>query len=187
MKNASQLQNGDTIEINGQPHVVETMQAQSPSARGGTMLYKFRARNLLTGQARNESCKGDQGFVEIEVEKRPIQFMYRQQGSCNFMDLEDYTDFNLTEDAIQQELNFLLEDMELLSLVIDGKVCGLQLPDTIDLRVTETTPAIKGASATARTKPATLETGFIVQVPEYLAQDEVVKVDTRTGKFIGRA
>ena len=187
MKQASQLQKGDAITLAGQPHVIQQITAHSPSARGGTMLYKFRARNLLSGQNRSESCKGDQSFEEVEVDKRPVQYMYRKQGTCFFLDQEDSSDFQMPEDTLEEELNYLLEDMELNALVIDGAVRGLELPDTIDLQVTETTPAMKGASATARTKPATLQTGLIVQVPEYLAAGEVIKVDTRTAKFLGRA
>lgn len=187
MKSASSLQKGDVIELSGAPHIVQTIASQSPSARGGSMLYKIRFRNVISGNSRMETLKGDVSFPEILFEKRPVQYLYRQKESCCFMDLEDYSQFELQADTIVDELNYLLEDMEMHALVIAGVVRGLQLPDTVSLAVTETTPVLKGASATARTKPATLETGLVVQVPEYLSESETVKVDTRTGKYLGRA
>jgi elongation factor P len=187
MKSANSLKKGDVIELSGAPHVVQKIATQSPSARGGSMLYKIRLRNVISGNSRQETWKGDISFPEVHFERRPVQYLYRQQDSCCFMDLEDYSQFELQVDAISEELNYLLEDMEMQALVIDSVVRGIQLPDTVNLAVTETTPVIKGASATARTKPATLETGLIVQVPEYLSEGETLKVDTRTGKYLGRA
>ena len=187
MKSASSLQKGDAIEFSGAPHIVQTIASQSPSARGGGMIYKIRIRNVITGNSRLESFKGDQSFQEVLLEKRLVQYLYKQQGSCCFMDLEDYSQFELLADSISEELDYLVDDMELQAIVIDSIVRGLQLPDTVNLSVTETTPVIKGASATARTKPATLQTGLVVQVPEYLCEGEIVKIDTRTAKFLGRA
>jgi elongation factor P len=187
MKSANNLQKGDVIEFSGQPHIVQAVATQTPSARGGSMLYKIRLRNVITGNSRQETLKGDASFPEVSFEKRPVQYLYRQQDSCCFMDLEDYSQFEQDAEAIADDLQYLIEDMEMQALVIDGVVRGLQLPDTVTLEVVETTPVIKGASATARTKPATLQTGLVVQVPEYLAEGEVIKVDTRTGKYLGRS
>ena len=103
------------------------------------------------------------------------------------MDLETYDQFELDSDFIGDSKDFLLEGMELTALKIDDAVKAVTLPDTVNLTITECDPAIKSASATARTKNAVLETGFNLQVPEYLAADEVIKVDTRSGEFISRA
>ena len=187
MKSANNLQKGDVIELNGAPHIVQAIATQTPSARGGSMLYKIRLRNVISGNSRQETWKGDESFPEVHFEKRQVQYLYRQQESCCFMDLEDYSQFEQQADAIADDLQYLIEDMEVQALVIDGVVRGLQLPDTVALEVIETTPVIKGASATARTKPATLQTGVVVQVPEYLSEGETIKVDTRTGKYLGRA
>ncbi len=103
------------------------------------------------------------------------------------MDLEDYSQFELAEETIEEETQFLIEDMELTALVIDGAIRGIQLPDTVSLKIIECDPAIKGASATARTKSAIVETGFNLQVPEYMENGEVIKIDTRTGEYLSRA
>jgi elongation factor P len=163
MKSASQVKRGDAIEINGQPHVVKNVEVKTPSARGGSTLYKIRANNAVTSQKTDLSCRGDEAFVELDLIKRPIQYMYRDTTTLHFMDLDDYSQFSMTAEQLAD------------------------LPDTVNLQITECDPSIKGASATARTKPATLETGLVVQVPEYLSNGETIKVDTRTGKFLGRA
>ena len=104
------------------------------------------------------------------------------------MDIEDYSQFELKEHEIEDAIPYLVEDMEgIIVLLSDGKVLGIQMPDTVELQIVETDPSIKGASATARSKPATLSTGLIVQVPEYISPDDVIKVDTRTNQFVARA
>ena len=103
------------------------------------------------------------------------------------MDLETYEQFELNADFIGDDINFLLEGMECTALLIEGVVKALSLPDTVVLKVTECDPSIKSASATARTKNAVLETGFNIQVPEYLESGESIKVDTRSGEFLSRA
>lgn len=187
MLSASNLKNGAAIEINGEPHIVQRLQVKSPSARGGSTLYKFRARNVVTGNKIDQSCKGDETFKEAIYNKKQVQFMYRNQDTFAFMDLDDYNQFEIDVSALAEESNFLLEDMELTALVIDGVVRGIELPDTVSLKITECDPAVKSASATARTKNAVVETGFGLQVPEYLETGELIKIDTRDGRFVSRA
>jgi elongation factor P len=104
------------------------------------------------------------------------------------MDLENYEQFELFQEDIEDILPFLVEDMEGISaLTSDGKVLTLRMPDTVELEIVECAPSMKGASATARTKPATLTTGLIVQVPEYIEHGETIKVDTRERKYLSRA
>ena len=104
------------------------------------------------------------------------------------MDNEDYNQYTLSVDDIDDASNYLPDGQDgITGMLYDGNLIGIELPTTVNLKVIETAPAIKGASASARTKPATLETGLVVQVPEYLAEDEVIKVNTSTGKFSSRA
>ncbi|HCN06400.1 MAG TPA: elongation factor P-like protein YeiP [Lentisphaeria bacterium] len=187
MISASDLKRGIAIDINGEPCIVENIQVKTPSARGGSTLYKFRARSIVTGTKVDQSVKGDSSYKESVYDKKAVQFLYRGQDSYTFMDLEDYSQFDLDTKALSQEANFMVEDMELTALVIDGVVRGVVLPDTVNLKIVECDPAVKSASATARTKNATLQTGFTIQVPEYLEADELVKIDTRDGRFVSRA
>ncbi len=184
---ANQLKKGHVVGINNEPHIIGQISCQTPSARGGATLYKIRARNVISGNKTDLSCKGDESFKEADYQKKPIQFLYRNSGNFCLMDLEDYSQFELAEETIEEETQFLIEDMELTALVIDGAIRGIQLPDTVSLKIIECDPAIKGASATARTKSAIVETGFNLQVPEYMENGEVIKIDTRTGEYLSRA
>ena len=123
-----------------------------------------------------------------DFERRPIQLLYRDGDAFNFMDKESYDQFSFQIEDLEWESKFIIEDLEgVVSLVYNEEIIGLQLPPTVVLEITETNPAVKGNSATARTKPATLQTGHVIQVPEHVAQGERVSVDTRTGDFLGRA
>ena len=152
------------------------------------MLYKIRARGLLTGAKTDLTCRGDDAFKEPDFLLRKAQFLYSDGDTCEFMDLETYDQYPVPLEQLEQERPYLTDDLEDLTLMLlDGRVVGVRLPDTVVLQLVECDPAVKGASATARTKPATTQTGLVLQVPEYMANGELVKVDTRTGKFLSRA
>jgi elongation factor P len=188
MTKASDLKRGNIVNLNGAPCILEAVMIQTPSARGGASIYKLRFRNVVTKQKEDRSCKGDEAFEGVAFEKREVQFSYAQGDTFTFMDLEDYNEFVLNAEDIEHERQFLVEDMEgIIALISDGRVLAIEVPDVVELEISETGPSIKGASATSRTKPATLSTGFIVQVPEYLSTGETVRIDTSTGKFLSRA
>jgi elongation factor P len=184
---ANQLKKGTVIAINDRPHIVAATTCQTPSARGGATIFKIRAKDVMTGQKTDLSCKGDESFKEVDYQKKPVEFLYRDQGGYVFIDLEDFSQFELSSELLADESPYLLESMELTALIIDGLIKGVQLPDTVDLKISQCDPGIKGASATARTKNAEVETGYNLQVPEYLEEGEVIKIDTRTGKYLSRA
>jgi len=105
-----------------------------------------------------------------------------------FMNMEDYSQYMLNPEELEGQTEYLFEGLEgITALLVDGEILGVELPQYVSLQVTETAPGIKGASASARTKPATLSTGIEVQVPEYLENGEIIKVSTETGKFMSRA
>ena len=103
------------------------------------------------------------------------------------MDQEDYNQFSVALGDVEEERKYITEEMEVLALIYNDECVGIQVPQTVELLVAECDPGVKGDSATKRTKPATLETGLVIQVPEYLSQGERVKVDTRTGDYLSRA
>jgi elongation factor P len=188
MPRASELKRGHVIALGGIPHVVDDLSIQTPSARGGASLYKFRFRNLVTRQKEDRTLKGDDLLDSVSVERCPVQLSYRQGDAVVFMDLEDFSEYAVNTDDIEEQSRYLTEGMEdIVALVSDGRVLTIELPDVAELAITACDPSVRGASATARTKPATLSTGLVVQVPEYLSQGEVIRVDTRTGKFLSRA
>ena len=188
MPRASELKRGSIIALSGAPHIVDALTVHTPSARGAATRYEFRFRNLVTGRKEDRTLKGDDPLDAISVERRPVQFSYIQSDTCVFMDLESFEEFTLHEDELAGQRPFLTENTEgLQALVSEGRVLTIELPDVVELPIAQCDPSIRGASATARTKPATLSTGLVVQVPEYMAPGERLRIDTRTGKFLTRA
>ena len=188
MPKASDLKKGDVVEIQGAPHTVRTVEARSPSSRGASTLYKIRFVNLRTRQKLDQSLKGDDMLPASDSERVEVQYSYIDGDDHVFMNTDDYSQYNLSADALSEELPYLVEGMDgLIALIVDGAIVGITLPQTVVLEVVETTPGIKGATATGRTKPARLQTGLEIQVPEYLEPGERVKVNTDGGKFISRA
>jgi elongation factor P len=188
MPKACDLKRGAIVAIDGAPHIIEALKISSPTARGSSSLYHFRLRNLATRNKLDRSCKGDEMFADCDFEKRAVQYSYAQGDLHTFMDLADYNEIVFNADDIAAELPYITEEMEgIHALISDDKALGIELPPVTELEITACDPSMRGASATARTKPATLSTGLVVQVPEYLAPNEVIRVDTRSGDFLGRA
>jgi len=183
----SDLKKGDAIRIENDPCLVEIKTVHKPSARGAVTLYKFRFRNLRTGGKSDATLRGEVMFEEADLERRPVQILFGDASSYTFMDQQDFGQFSLTKDEIESEWPFLTEASEgLIALYFDGRVIGLELPTTVPLAIAETRPPMKGGSVTARTKPATLTTGFVVQVPEHLETGDIILVDTRTGLYASK-
>jgi elongation factor P len=124
---------------------------------------------------------------ETDFDIRLVSFSFREGNRFTFMDLEDYSQFELMEDELEDAIPYLVDGMEgIKALMQNGKVLCIHMPDAVDLQIAECAPSMRGASVTARTKAATLETGLVLQVPEYMEQGERVRVDTRTGDFVQR-
>jgi elongation factor P len=188
MPKACDLKRGDIVAIDNTPYAVEDLKISTPSARGASSLYHFRLRNMANKSKLDKTCKGDEMFSPCDFERKPVQLSYTQGDQVTFMDLNDYSEITFRVDDIKDEMAYITEDLEgICALFSDGRPLGLELPPVAELKVVQCDPSIRGASATARTKPATLSTGLQVQVPEYLSADETIRVDTRTGSFLGRA
>jgi elongation factor P len=176
------------VEIDGSPHIIEHIQVQTPSARGAATLYKIKARNLKTRARVEKTYRGTEGLNESSFERRPVQFLYRDADGFHFMDSADYNQFSLSKDDLEDQSLYMTENMEgVEALVVNDEVIGIEIPDTVELKVADTSPGVRGNSATGRTKPATLSTGHVIQVPEHLDSGVMVRVDTRTGEYLGRA
>jgi len=185
---AKEIKRGYVVNYNGAPCLIETVNVQSPSARGAATFYKFRARNLATKQKVDITLRGGESLDEADFAKRAVKYLYSDANEMHFMDQQDYNQYSLSKEDVAEESRYLTEDIEgAMAMIYNDQCIGIQLPAAVALKVVQCDPGIKGSSATARTKPATLETGLIVQVPEYLAQHEMIKVDTRTGEYLSRA
>jgi len=185
---AKDIKRGHIVNYNGAPCMIEMINVQSPSARGAATFYKYRARNLITKQKVDITLRGGESLNEAEFEKQPVKFMYADPDGVHFLDQTTYEQYSLPRQELSDELQYLTEDLEgVVALIYNDECVGIQVPLTVELKVVQCDPGIKGASATARTKPATLETGLVVQVPEYLSVGERIKVDTRSGEYLSRA
>ena len=185
---ASDLKNGAVVDIDGAIYVAKEVTVKTPSSRGANTLYKVSFRNVVTKQKLDHSYRCDDTVQEVEFSRRPVQLIFRDSDSCTFMDNESYEQHSLPNDLIEEELPYLLDGMEGIQLLVSGDaVLGIELPGMVEMEIVACAPAMKGASATARSKPATLSTGLVVQVPEYLAQGERIRINTQTGKFTSRA
>lgn len=176
------------VDLDGAPHMIEQIVVQTPSARGAATLYKIRLRNLKTRTRVDKSFKGGDALAESSFERRPVQFLYRDSDGFHFMDAQSFEQFSMSAEELAEQSPYMTENMEgVEALVVDEKPIAIEIPDTVELAITDTAPGVRGNSATGRTKPATLATGAIIQVPEHLEPGVVVRVDTRTGEYLGRA
>jgi elongation factor P len=185
---AKEIKPGHIITYNDAPCLIESMNVQSPTARGAATFYKFRARNLISKQKVDITLRGGDGLDAADFRKRPVKFMYADATHLHFLDQEDYNQYSLPKEDVADETPYVTEALDgIQALIFNDECVGIQLPVAVELKVVECDPGIKGASATSRTKPAKLETGLVVQVPEYLAAGEMIKVDTRSGAYLSRA
>jgi elongation factor P len=184
---ASNLQKGNIINIDNHPYQVKQIDVHTPSARGANTLYKVRYASLITGQKLDQTYKGNDTLEEMEVDKRRVSFLYQDQNLYTFMDSENYEQYTLSEETLEGQTQWLVDGLEGITVLLrDGHPLSIELPQTIDLEIVDTAPAIKGATATNRNKPAELSNGVSVLVPEYMTAGEIIRVNTETGQYMSR-
>ncbi|WP_250623374.1 elongation factor P-like protein EfpL [Pinirhizobacter soli] len=185
---ASDVKRGTVIENDGTVYQVRDIERSSPTARGGNVTFRFTLYSIPGGRKFDLSLRADDDLKEVELSRRQATYSYMDGEAFVFMDAEDYTQYLLPPEMVGDNAGYIVEGLEGYYVqVIDDAPVGLQVPTNVVLTVTDTAPELKGASATKRTKPATLETGVEVQVPEYITTGEKVTVNTLTGEFAGRA
>jgi elongation factor P len=185
---AKDIKRGSVVVHQGSPCLIEGMNVQTPSARGAATLFKFRSRNLITKQKVDITLKGTESLPEADFQRREVKYMYSDATDHHFLDQQDYNQYAVPKEDAVEEMRYITEDLDgVRALIYNDECVGVEVPVSVELKVTQCDPGVKGNSATARTKPAELETGLTIQVPEYLEEGQRVKVDTRTGEFLGRA
>lgn len=188
MPKANELKKGMIIDLDGIPHIIKQLSAKSPSSRGATTVYKVIFNNLQTNQKFESSYKGTDMLKEGDYRKVPVQFSYQDSDTYYFLNMDDFNQYGLNAAQLEEQIPYLIEQQEdIMALIMNESVLGIELPQSVTLVVTDTPPALAGASATNRNKVATLSTGLEVQVPEYLEVGETIKINTVTGKFMSRA
>ena len=188
MPRACDLKKGNVVEINNEIYMVKQVDVKTPSARGAVTLYKVRFSNIRTKQKYEDSFKGNDMLNDVVLEKKPVQYLYPDGNLHVFMDTVEYSQYEIEADAIEDELVWITEGMEgIVGLIIDENMVAIEIPNALVYEIVQTAPGIKSASASARTKPATLSNGAEIQIPEYLEAGEMIKVNTETRKFISKA
>lgn len=188
MPKASEIKKNNTVVFDGKTCIVRDIERSVPQGRAGGSIYRMRMYDVVTGAKYDETFKDSDTLDMADLIRRPAMFSYIDGEEYVFMDKEDYTPYHLNKDSIENEALFINEDTDGIQVVIVSEVpVALNLPMSVELEVVETDPSIKGASATSRTKPATLSTGLVVQVPEYISTGEWIKVNTEERKFQSRA
>ena len=185
---ASDIKKGNVVEHDGTVYQVRDIERSAPTARGGNVTFRFTLYSIPGNRKYDLSLRADDDLKEVELARRQAKFSYMDGDAFVFMDDEDYTQYVLGAEVVGENAGYIVEDVEGFYVqLIDDAPVGLQVPTSVVLTVVDTAPELKGASATKRTKPARLETGIEIQVPEYITNDEKVWVNTTTGEFGGRA
>lgn len=188
MPKASDVKKNTAIEYNNSVYIIRGIERSVPQGRAGGSLYRMRMYDVVSGLKVDETFKDSDMLTLADLIRRKVTFSYIDGDEYVFMDIEDYTQFNLNKDSIEEEVLFIDESTADASIIlVDGVPVSLELPPSVELVITETDPSIKGGSATARTKPAILSTGLTIQVPEHISTGDKIKINTEDRKFMGRA
>lgn len=184
MYECGDLRKGLKIEIDGDPYVIVQFDFVKPGK--GQALYKCKLKNMVTGAQFERTFRSGDKFNEANLEEQEMEYLYSEGRDYCFMNTSTYEQNYLTEEQVGEARNFLKENTVCNVLLFDGKPIEVSLPIFINLKIVKADPWVKGDTASGSTKPATLETGYILQVPPFLEEGELIKIDTRTGEYVER-
>jgi elongation factor P len=185
MYTITDLKPGRAISIDGEPYLVLSSQFGRKSQSKANMQCKLK--NLKTGVIMARNFQGSEKIEPADVGYRKVQFLYGDDTSCTFMDLQTYDQFALQKESLEGIESYLSDGLEVDALMYGENPIGIQLPSTVVLIIKETIPGVKGDTATGGSKPATMDTGLTVNVPLFLHEGDKVKVNTETGEYMSRA
>ena len=178
------FKNGMGLKINGKYYTIVEFQHVKPGKGGAFVRYKIR--DLKSGRVIDQTCNAGTKFENVQLITKEMQYLYNDGDSFYFMDNETYEQIPVPADFIGDSVKWFKENDNCQLLYADTELLGVPPPMFIEVEITETDPGFKGDTVQGGTKPATIETGAVIQVPMYLNQGEVIKVDTRDGKFVSR-
>ena len=182
---ATRLRKGNLVKMNTALLRVLDVNHLTPGKGHGFVQARFR--NIRTGALNDHKFRSEDSVERAMLDTRKMQFLYADGDTHHFMDTETYEQTHLTAETLGDAVNYLLSDSVITVQLFESEPVGIDLPLTVELVVRETTPAIKGATVSAQLKPATLETGLVVQVPPFVAVGDVIRVNTESGEYQGRA
>jgi elongation factor P len=179
----AEFKKGLKIQFDGEPYSIVDFQHVKPG-KGGAFV-RTKLRHMRLGRVIDNTFRAGEKVDLVDFEEKRMQYLYRDD-AYHFMDLDTYDQIALVPEQVGEARDFLKENTEVEILFIDGSPVSVELPNFIELQVVKTDPGIRGDTATGGSKPATLETGAVIQVPLFLNEGDVVKVDTRSGEYLGR-
>ncbi len=185
MISSNDFRTGTTIELEGGVWQVVDFQHVKPGK--GSAFVRSKLKNVKTGAVVERTFNAGEKVPRAHLDQRQMQYLYESDGAFNFMDNETYEQIALNSDQLGDATRFLKENMSIGVLFFQGVVIGIDMPNSVELEVVETDPGIRGDTATGGTKPAKLETGYVVKVPLFINTGDVLRIDTRSGDYIERA
>jgi elongation factor P len=184
MYSASDLRKGLKIQIDGEPYIVVDFQFSKPGK--GQALYRTRLKNMVTGNQFDRTFRSNDKFEKAPLEERTMQYLYSQGDEFHFMDTKNYEQIVISREQMGDGVNFLIDNMEVQILLFNNNPIGVTLPNFVTLTVTKADPWAKGDTSGSDSKPVTVETGYVLQVPPFIEEGDRIQIDTRTGAYMTR-
>ena len=184
MISAGDFRNGLTVEIDG--NIYQILEFQHVKPGKGAAFVRTKLKNIISGGVVEKTFRPTEKFPKAHIDRKDMQYLYRDGDLFNFMDVETYDQIALNEDVVGDSLKFVKENEVVKICSHNGNVFSVEPPLFVELAITETEPGFKGDTAQGATKPATVETGAIVMVPLFVEQGDVLKIDTRSGEYLSR-
>lgn len=184
MYTSADLRKGLKVIIDDEPYVVIAFDFTKPGK--GQSLYRTKLRNMITGTIIDRTYRSGETFEPASLEERPMQYLYKEGNLYHFMDNQNYEQITISEEALGDAKNYLINNLNVKVLLFKERAIGVELPNFVNLRVTQTEIWVKGDTSGADYKPATVETGYVLRVPPFVQEGELITIDTRTGEYSTR-
>ncbi|MBI1922437.1 MAG: elongation factor P [Geobacter sp.] len=184
MYTVADLKKGLKITIDGAPYIVTQFEFAKPGK--GQALYRTKMKNMITGSTLDRTYRSGETFEPAHLVDRKMQFLYKEDEHYCFMDNETFEQIHVDESAVGDARNYLIDNLPVEVLLFGEKAIGIDVPNFVNLRVTQTDPWVKGDTSGSDSKPATVETGYVLRVPPFIEEGELITIDTRTGEYSTR-
>jgi elongation factor P len=180
----SDFRNGLSIIVDGEIYTIIEFQHVKPGK--GSAFVRSKLKNVKTGAVIDKTWRAGERMEQAVLERRPMQYLYSIDDEYYLMDMETYDQVSVTKEAFGEAIKYLKENQEVTALMHENNIIGVELPYTVELQVVDTDPGVRGDTASGGSKPATLETGAVIQVPFFINVGDVIRVDTRTDAYLER-
>ncbi len=184
MYTVADLRKGLKITLDGDPYLVIAFDFAKPGK--GQALYRTKMRNMINGTILDRTYRSGETFEPAFLEDRTMEYLYKDDDGFHFMDNQSYEQFAIPESALGDAKNYLIDNIKVDVLLFKEKPIGVDLPNFVNLRVVQTDPWVKGDTSGSDSKPATVETGYVLRVPPFIEEGELITIDTRTGEYSTR-